>query len=93
MNSTGMPRIILHCCFWLAYLLITGYIESMLAGASFSDWTLGQRLALGYSVELIALPIKLLAVYWFLYRIIPLYLKGRKHQYSFLEGYGRERFE
>lgn len=79
-------RTVQHIAFWLAYLLITGYIESVLAGATFSDWTMGARLALGYTVELAALPIKMLAVYWFLYRLIPLHLEGRPLRHSLLEG-------
>ncbi|MCO6477685.1 MAG: sensor histidine kinase [Phaeodactylibacter sp.] len=83
-----MNRIALHIAFWLAYWLITGYIESILAGASFSEWPLSARLALGYTVELAALPIKILAVYWFLYRLIPRHLGGRPLWGSIVAGAG-----
>ena len=79
-------RIGLHIAFWLAYWLLTGYIESVLAGSSFSDWTLFAKLRLGYTVELFTLPLKMAAVYWFLYRLLPGHVAGRAAGSVMVEG-------
>lgn len=75
MNFT-IKRFGLHLIFWLSYLLLVIYLEFALAGSSFKDFPLHQRVLIASAVEFFLLPAKLLAVYVMLYGVMPMYLRG-----------------
>lgn len=64
-------RLLLHIGFWLFYTLYNGYLSVPLSGTTFADLTLWERLKLGYLAEMCLLPIKVPAVYFVLYYVIP----------------------
>ncbi|HFA52081.1 MAG TPA: hypothetical protein ENJ95_23945 [Bacteroidetes bacterium] len=64
-------RILLHIGFWLIYLLYNGYLSVPLSGTTFADLSMLERLKLGYLSEFLLLLIKIPAVYFVLYRLLP----------------------
>lgn len=72
-------RILLHVGFWVVYALYDGYLSAPLTGTSFEGLSFVQRLILGYQAELILLIIKIPAVYFVLYNLIPRFLPKNKH--------------
>lgn len=67
----------LHIAFWVVYWLLVGYVESVLAGSSAGSTSFWARARIGYTVELLVLPVKMLLAYYFLYGLIPEYLRGK----------------
>lgn len=72
-------RILLHVGFWVVYALYDGYLSAPLTGTSFEGLSFVQRLSLGYQAALILLGVKIPAVYFVLYYLIPRFLPKNKH--------------
>ncbi|MBI1227508.1 MAG: hypothetical protein GC192_19910 [Bacteroidetes bacterium] len=70
-------RILMHLAFWAAYALYDGYLGAPMAGSSFAGLSFWERLQLGYTAEACLLVLKIPAVYFVLYVLVPRYFRNK----------------
>ncbi len=71
-------RILLHIGFWVAFVLYNGYLSVPLSGTSFAELSMTDRFLLGYQAEALLLFIKVPAVYFVLYKLLPQAINSQK---------------